>query len=88
MTLPVLASWTDNGDAGVKYFSGTATYTRTVNVPVEWSANGARVLLDLGSVKNVADVRMNGRAVYRPVFSVPCSSCVSRRSRTAGGLAR
>lgn len=60
-TLPTLTSWTENGDVGVKYFSGTATYSNSVQVPGEWAANGARLLLDLGSVKNVAEVRINGR---------------------------
>jgi Glycosyl hydrolases family 2, sugar binding domain./F5/8 type C domain. len=61
ITLPSLVSWTENTDAGVKYFSGTATYRTSVQVPAGWTADGARVLLDLGAVKNVAEVRVNGR---------------------------
>lgn len=61
LTLPALTSWTENADAGVRYFSGTATYSTSVQVPADWTANGARVLLDLGTVKNVAEVRVNGR---------------------------
>ncbi len=30
ITLDKLHSWSDNSDAGVKYFSGTATYTKTM----------------------------------------------------------
>ena len=61
--MPSLASWTENADAGVKYFSGTATYTQTVQVPAEWRVPGTRLILDLGSVKSVADVRVNDRPV-------------------------
>jgi beta-galactosidase/beta-glucuronidase len=81
VTLPALASWTENGDPGVKYFSGTATYTKTVDVPDGWSGNGARVLLDLGSVKNVADVRMNGRSVgtaWKAPFRVDVTDALNR----------
>jgi len=35
----------------VKYFSGTATYTKTILAPAEWFAAGAMMMLDLGSVK-------------------------------------
>ena len=63
VTMSSLASWTENADAGVKYFSGTASYTHTVQVPADWRNADSRVLLDLGAVKNVADVRVNGRPV-------------------------
>ena len=43
-----LASWTDSSEEGVKYFSGTATYTKTVQAPASWFAAGSRVVLDLG----------------------------------------
>jgi hypothetical protein len=39
--MPQLASWTDIPDPGVKYFSGTATYTRTVQAEVK--VNGMSV---------------------------------------------
>ncbi|MDB5242016.1 MAG: glycoside hydrolase [Spirosoma sp.] len=54
-----LASWTDNPDAGIKYFSGTATYDNTFNVPTV--AKNGRYVLDLGDVKNMAEVIVNGK---------------------------
>ncbi len=56
-----LASWTDNPDHGVKYFSGTATYTKTINVPRSAFTPGAHLWLDLGDVREIADVQINGR---------------------------
>jgi hypothetical protein len=61
--LPQLASWTTNADAGIKYFSGTAAYHRKLSVQPEWLATGSRVELDLGAVKSVAEVVVNGRSV-------------------------
>lgn len=58
--LPQLASWTQNSDEGVKYFSGTATYTKTFDIKKEWLKPGARMLLNLGSVKDMAEVYVNG----------------------------
>jgi hypothetical protein len=61
ITVERLASWTDNADRGVKYFSGTAAYSRTVQAPAEWFQKGGRLMLDLGDVKNVAQVAVNGK---------------------------
>ena len=56
-----LTSWSDNPDAGVKYFSGIGTYTKIVQAPAEWFKTGAHLWLDLGDVKNLADVTVNGK---------------------------
>ncbi|HLG89578.1 MAG TPA: glycosyl hydrolase [Alphaproteobacteria bacterium] len=61
-TFDRLVSWSDSADAQTKYFSGTATYRKTLNVPREW-LKGDRVLLDLGSVKNLASVSVNGKSI-------------------------
>jgi hypothetical protein len=45
----------------VKYFSGTAAYHKQFDVPGEWIKNGDRVFLDLGRVRNVAEVTFNGK---------------------------
>jgi hypothetical protein len=61
--LAKLESWTANTDDGVKYFSGTATYTKSVQAPQGWFRLGAKVLLDLGTVKDLAEVSVNGKAL-------------------------
>jgi hypothetical protein len=58
--LDKLSSWTDNADAGVKYFSGTGTYTQTVRASQAWFKKGAHLWLDMGEVKNLAEVTVNG----------------------------
>lgn len=66
-----LASWTDNPDAGVKYFSGTASYFKDVDVSPAMLGSNATVTLDLGTVKNVAEVFVNGQAcgvLWKPPF--------------------
>ncbi|GAB3908795.1 glycosyl hydrolase [Larkinella knui] len=60
-TFTTLASLTENADPGIKYFSGTATYTTTVDVPAV--TKNASYILDLGEVKNIAEVIVNGKRV-------------------------
>ena len=63
VTLDKLVSWSDSQDQGVKYFSGTGTYTRTIQAPADWFKPGARLWIDLGDVKNLAEVAVNGKSL-------------------------
>ena len=63
VTLDTLTSWSDNADTGVKYFSGIGTYTKTLQAPADWFKNGAALWIDLGDVKNMAEVTVNGKSL-------------------------
>ena len=63
ITISALASWSDNSDPGVKYFSGTGTYTKAFNAPPNWLGKGWQVWIDLGDVKNLAEVSVNGKSL-------------------------
>jgi hypothetical protein len=70
-TFDRLASWTESADPGVKYFSGTATYEKEIEIPAELLAAGIALELDLGAVKNIAQVFLNGRdlgVLWKPPF--------------------
>ncbi len=58
-----LIDWTQHTDAGVRHFSGLATYRTTFETGAEFNnrSSGKRVFLDLGTVKVMAAVRLNGR---------------------------
>jgi hypothetical protein len=54
-----LADWTQRPESGVRYYSGTAVYSRSF----EWrtaARKQPRVWLDLGRVANLAEVTVNG----------------------------
>ena len=73
VTLNRLISWSDHSDVGVKYFSGTATYTKTVNVPSDSLVPNRRWYLDLGKVAVMAEVKLNGKdlgILWKPPFRV------------------
>jgi hypothetical protein len=61
--LDKLSSWSDSPDAGVKYFSGTGAYTKTIHAPADWFKKGAHLWIDLGDVKNLAEVTVNGKSL-------------------------
>ena len=63
VVFPSLTQWNENSDKGIKYFSGTATYTKTVQAPSEWFTPGSQLWLDLGDVQNIAEVTVNGKPV-------------------------
>jgi len=79
ITLDTLSSWSDNPDAGVKYFSGTATYTKTLQAPGAWFNKSAHVWIDLGDVKNLAEVVVNGKSlgiIWHAPFRVDATSAL------------
>jgi hypothetical protein len=55
-----LASWTTQTEPGIKYFSGTATYVTRFPAKGDWKSKGSHAWLDLGDVKNIAVVTLNG----------------------------
>ena len=56
-----LISWAESPDQRIKYFSGSATYTKTIQGSPEWFRKGAKLWIDLGDVKNLAVVTVNGK---------------------------
>ena len=67
-----LVSWTTIPDDGIKYFSGTATYLKEFEVPPSLLADGRRLELDLGQLRNVADVTLNGKPLgilWKPPYA-------------------
>jgi hypothetical protein len=68
-----LQQWNRTDDPGIRYFSGTATYSRTFIVPPQWLSRLGVLRLDLGDVREVAEVRVNGESlgiVWNPPYQV------------------
>ena len=63
ITLERLASLSTHADSGVKYFSGTATYSTTLAIPQDKLGPDVRAYLDLGAVRDLAEVAINGKPV-------------------------
>ena len=77
VTFDRLASWTESSDEGVRYFSGIAAYEKEVDVGEV--REGERMFLDLGDVKDLAEVAVNGTAypaLWKPPFEVDVTESV------------
>jgi len=66
-----LIPWNESADNDIKYFSGTARYAQ--HIYLSEVNRHYRYILDLGEVKNLAVVRVNGKVcgtLWRPPFAV------------------
>ncbi|MDH7501141.1 MAG: glycosyl hydrolase [Verrucomicrobiota bacterium] len=64
VTFERLISWTEHEDPGIRFYSGTASYEKTIVMPEEWFKEPKRALwLDLGSLRELAEVWVNGQSM-------------------------
>ena len=54
-----LTDWTKRPEDGIRHYSGLAVYRKRIDLPVVEKSE--RLLLDLGEVRHLARVRLNGR---------------------------
>ena len=77
-----LESWTNSGNPDIRYFSGTARYLIKFPIKNEGACPQLkRVVLDLGRVKNIAEVTVNGKsypALWKPPFAVDITDAVKQ----------
>ncbi|MBW1769457.1 MAG: hypothetical protein JRJ65_20720 [Deltaproteobacteria bacterium] len=57
-----LISWTEFESEGIKYFSGTACYYKTISIQEEDIKNYQGIELSLGEVCDLAEVYLNGKS--------------------------
>ncbi len=78
-TFEKLTSWSENADNGIKYFSGTAAYQNTFNL--KKVDKKATYEIDLGDVKNIAEVIVNGKNVgtaWKTPFQLDITSALKK----------
>ncbi|HWB82902.1 MAG TPA: glycosyl hydrolase [Bryobacteraceae bacterium] len=78
VTLPELISLHKHTDPGVRYFSGTATYSKALSIPA-LAKGQQRLYLDLGRVEVIAEVHLNGRdlgILWKPPHRVDVTGAV------------
>jgi hypothetical protein len=81
-----LEDWTARPEKGIKYFSGTAVYNKVFDADVSrLTSHVSRLYLDLGRVKNLAEVKLNGRdlgVLWKPPFRVDVTDYVKPGTNT------
>ena len=85
---PKLISWPEHENRGIKFYSGTAVYQKTFDVHREsrFPPQGQRLWLDLGNVRELAEVRVNGQScgiVWSPPFRVDITGAVKPGGQSA-----
>jgi hypothetical protein len=74
-----LVSWTESEEMDIKYFSGTAHYSTTFNM--ETLNSRASYEIDLGDVKNIAEIILNGKnvgTVWKTPFKLDVSDAIKK----------
>ena len=74
-----LQSWTTRPEDGIKYYSGTATYRKTFDLPPALQGSNVRITINLGVMKYVAQVRLNGKdfgTVWTKPFRIDITDAV------------
>ena len=75
-----LTDWTQRNEPGIRFYSGTATYSKTFQLPDSANrAGGSELFLDLGEVCELAEVKLNGKSlgvVWTPPFRVKIGDAV------------
>lgn len=81
--LEQLISWADHSDPDLKYFSGTAVYTKQFDVPADRLGDDHAVTLDLGEVQVMADVILNGKNLgiqWKPPFKIDATGLLKGKN--------
>jgi hypothetical protein len=74
-----LADWTTREEYGIRHYSGTAVYSKTI----DWNApvNDITVWIDLGKVANIAEVYVNGTScgvAWTPPYRVDVTKALKK----------
>ncbi|WP_242204139.1 glycosyl hydrolase [Aestuariivivens insulae] len=76
-----LLSWSESSDESIRYFSGTASYTKKISLPRKFFRGNNEIELDLGSISVIAEVNINGNYVgtlWKAPFRVNISDFVKK----------
>lgn len=78
ITLDRLTPWNEHADSGVRYFSGSARYTKTIRTGKP--GKNERYVLELGEVRNLAKVYVNGK-MYAHLWKKPFTCDITEALR-------
>lgn len=83
VSLDVLSDWTEHTDDSIRHFSGKATYRTVFTIPE--TTPGKQLRLELGDVRGLATVRLNGRelgTLWTEPWQVDVTAAVERGENT------
>lgn len=78
-TFEKLISWSEHEDPGIRFFSGTATYSTAFDLPEPMFGKDCELFLDLGQVAVIAEPMLNGTklpTLWKPPFRAAINGIV------------
>ncbi|AJR04502.1 hypothetical protein AW14_13410 [Siansivirga zeaxanthinifaciens CC-SAMT-1] len=84
-TFNSLTSWTTSSNDAIRYFSGTASYKKQFEVPSKFFKSNICLQLDLGNVKEIAEVYLNGKnlgILWKAPFRINIDEAVVKGTNT------
>ena len=85
VTFDRLVSWPERPEDGIRHYAGAAVYRTRFDVPQGLRGSGDRLVLDLGEVKHLAAVRLNGKPLG-VLWAVPFRVDVTQAVKPAGNV--
>ena len=81
-----LTDWTTRPEDGIRYYSGIAKYSKTFDIPdLSKFSNTSELFINLGVVKNMARVKLNGKDLG-VVWTSPWQVNISGAAKEKGNL--
>ena len=83
LILNPLVSWSNRPEEGIKFFSGTASYSNEFEM--DQSMVGKNISLDLGTVKDIATVILNGKelgTLWKLPYQIDLTSAIKSGKNT------
>jgi hypothetical protein len=84
-TFEKLISWSSVADLGIKYYSGTAVYSASFELPRTLLKADRRLYLDLGRVEVMAEVKVNGKRLpllWKPPYRLDVTAAARAGQNT------
>jgi len=81
ISLNHLCSWSEQEDSRLKYFSGTAIYSKRIEIPGSMIGRNKQIYLDLGDVQVMAEVTLNGEKLpllWKPPYELEITKAAKR----------
>lgn len=80
---PTLSSWTEHSKKGIRFYSGTATYSIHFDIPDGLYRSDKNWWIDLGAVHEIASVRLNGKelgVLWTPPFQTEITKALQQEN--------
>jgi hypothetical protein len=81
MDFPELIDFSKHNNSKVNYFAGTATYQKTINLEPEVLKKGQKIMLDLGELNDITEVKVNGKnlgVLWYPPYSADITEALMK----------